>query len=610
MNVHRKNFTLATLLFVLWQLLLSFQGLDLADTGFHLTAFRFILEDPYSVQYSMAFYLSEILGSAWMQLLPAGGLFWCRMGSILFFTATYLLYYRIIRKETGRGSSFASLLIISLFIMKGGFECLNYDLFTMSGYALVIYFLYFGLKTGRGLLIFLGGMTLGTSIFFKLTNITAVLFLLMVPFYLYLVDSGFRKHLRFGLLSLAGLVAGISIILGLIRILGHWSLFFDNLYFLFEIASDDQASHGILPLLSSYATGLANAAVVLVLFLIAAWLFGKFSRFHADKSAKRTEILVLAAVIIFSIILMVLFRNAFWSKVRYLLIGLVALSGIQYVLDKNRSDTYRLLSFAGIILFLTASFGSDSWIGKSVHGMWILVPLVLAEQHINRLFLPLKIKLSVVQGSIIRRSLGMVILVTGILYAWQNTYFDAGSRWLKRYSVQHEKLALIYTSEERAIVMNELITEAFPQISEEHLLAFIDIPMINYLADKKPFISTSWPKLYYHPDTFASKLDEAVVKRGALPAIVRQKQDPGVNPWPNGRPEPGYLAYPESLSKWPYHGQILNQFIDKQGYKVLWENEMFQLLVADQHVRGTGREEISAINRRGSQSAGCWYCAR
>jgi hypothetical protein len=289
-----------------------------------------------------------------------------------------------------------------------------------------------------------------------------------------------------------------------------------------------------------------------------------------------------------TILLMLLFRNAFWSKIRYLLIGLVVLSGIQYPLDKNRSNTYRLLSAAGILLFLTASLGSDSWIGKSMHGMWILVPLVLTDPHINRLCLPLKMKLSPVRARITRRALGLVILAAGILYAWQNPYFDAGSRWLKRYSVQHEKLALIYTSEERAGVMDELITEAFPMVNEEYLLTFIDIPMIHYLADKKPFISTSWPKLYYHPDTFASKLSEAVEKRGSLPAIIRQKQNTGVVPWPNKQPEPGYLSYPVDLSKWPDHGTILNQFIDTHNYRVLWENNMFQLLATDQQVQGAG----------------------
>ena len=48
--------------------------------------------------------------------------------------------------------------------------------------------------------------------------------------------------------------------------------------------------------------------------------------------------------------------------------------------------------------------------------------------------------------------------------------------------------------------------------------------------------------------------------------------------WP-GSPDPEYLNYPESLSKWPEHGKILNEFIIRNHYQVIWENDMFQLLI-------------------------------
>jgi len=32
------------------------------------------------------------------------------------------------------------------------------------------------------------------------------------------------------------------------------------------------------------------------------------------------------------------------------------------------------------------------------------------------------------------------------------------------------------------------------------------------------------------------------------------------------------------LSKWPEHGKILNEFLTRNNYQVVWENEMFQIL--------------------------------
>lgn len=113
---------------------------------------------------------------------------------------------------------------------------------------------------------------------------------------------------------------------------------------------------------------------------------------------------------------------------------------------------------------------------------------------------------------------------------------------------------------------------------EKYLLSFIEIPMLNYLSDKRPFISTSWPKLYYNPNTFKLKLEEALQRRKTLPAIIRQKQNTVLNDWP-GNSEPDYLKYSDGLSDWPEHGRILNDFIAHNNYQVVWENEMFQLLI-------------------------------
>jgi hypothetical protein len=43
--------------------------------------------------------------------------------------------------------------------------------------------------------------------------------------------------------------------------------------------------------------------------------------------------------------------------------------------------------------------------------------------------------------------------------------------------------------------------------------------------------------------------------------------------WP-GSPDPEYLNYPESLSKWPEHGKILNEFIIRNHYQVIPIEEM------------------------------------
>jgi len=187
--------------------------------------------------------------------------------------------------------------------------------------------------------------------------------------------------------------------------------------------------------------------------------------------------------------------------------------------------------------------------------------------------------LNVNQTNFFRSTIAAIVLLSAIVHAWQKTYFDVGSRSEKIYAIKHPLMKGVYTSSQRANVVNELIEEAFPQIKDEkYLLSFIEIPMVNYLCDKRPFISCSWPKLYYNPLVFKLKLDEALQKRKVYPAIIRQKQNTMLSDWP-GPADSDYLNYPDNLSKWPEHGRILNEFIVRNNYQIVWENEMFQLLV-------------------------------
>src|SRR5665647_91453 len=89
-------------LLLIWQILLTFQGLDLADTGFHLTAFRFIFEDPYSVQYSMMFWLSDVCGALWMRIWAAGGLYWFKLGWVITISITFMLYLKLLIPGLGK----------------------------------------------------------------------------------------------------------------------------------------------------------------------------------------------------------------------------------------------------------------------------------------------------------------------------------------------------------------------------------------------------------------------------------------------------------------------------------------------------------------------------
>ena len=559
-----------------WQILLTFQGLDLADTGFQLTAYRFIFEDPYSVQYSMMYWLSDVCGHFWMNIWPNGGLYWFRLGWVILLSSVFFIYLKQLIPLFGKNNAVIGLAVTLVFILLGGPECLNYDIFSTFGFALGLVTIYHGLLNGNRMLLVLSGLIFGISVFFKLSNLSSVAFIALIPFSAMINRDGVRIFLKNCFYWLIGFGLGIAVALFFIHAAGHLDLFLNNLRFVSAMGNDLQSSHGLKPMFRSYLSGYFNAFVLLILFLIVFWLYTGFTAKFSSLNKKRIQVILLVAISVVVLLLTIFLKDVFWSKIRYLFMGLMILQGIGIITDKNARKELRLLSLAGLILLLIVPLGSDSGLDKSIWGMWVLGPILLSGVD-NSLF-RLSGKSELQQSLFLKRVLLLVVLLAAMVHAWQTPYFDVGSRTMKTVKIDHPRLNYIYTSAKRAAVMNELIKDGFPPISrEKYLLAFIEIPMVNYLAEKTPFISTSWPKLYYNPEKFRLKLEEALRHRNEFPAIIRQKQNTMLADWPD-IPDPDYLNYPADLSKWPEHGKILNEFIATNDYQVVWENEMFQVL--------------------------------
>lgn len=564
-------------LLLVWQILLTFQGLDLADTGFHLTAFRFIFEDPYSVQYSMMFWLSDVCGHFWMNIWPNGGLYWFRLGWVILLSSVFFIYLKQLVPYLGKNNAVIGLAVTMVFILLGGPECLNYDIFSTFGFALGLVTVYQALLKDNHRLLILSGLIFGINVFFKLSNLSALAFLMLIPFSAMINREGLRIFLKNCLYWLIGFGPGIAVVLIFIRATGHLDLFLNNLRFVSAMGNDLQSSHGLKPMIFSYLTGYFNAFVLLILFLIAFWLYFGFTAKFPSLNTKKLQVILLVSISVVVLLLTIFLKDVFWSKVRYLFVGLMILQGFSLIIDKSTRKELRLFSFAGLILLLIVPLGSDSGLDKSIWGMWVLGPILLSDVDKSLFRFPGKSEIQ--QPLFLKRVLLLVVLITAMIHAWQTPYFDAGSRMMKTVEIEHPRLNYIYTSAKRAAVINELIRDGFPKMSrEKYLLAFIEIPMVNYLSDKTPFISTSWPKLYYNPEKFRLKLEEALQYRNEFPAIIRQKQNTMLADWPDA-PDPDYLNYPADLSKWPEHGKILNEFISVNNYQVVWENEMFQVLV-------------------------------
>lgn len=173
-------------------------------------------------------------------------------------------------------------------------------------------------------------------------------------------------------------------------------------------------------------------------------------------------------------------------------------------------------------------------------------------------------------------SLGIYIIICGVKAIKDGVYFDGGSLFEKRYTIQNDRVKHIHTTQEKADIMNDLLKGIKPYVKEgDYLFAYGSIPAIHYMTRTKPIMGCSWPELLGAP-LLNHKLNNY---SGPLPLILRQKFNSIGNEF--GEPSENYLI-DCGVEKGPFRSntknEIINKFTEKNNYKVVFENRYFVLL--------------------------------
>jgi len=575
---------LICLFLILYSVLLALQGMDFGDAGWHLTAYEQIFNNPSNVNYYFMYWLSGVLGHLWQSILPRGGLFWSRIGVVVFLMFTFILYARLLQTFQVKQNPLLLLLPVYLFVYGGGPEALNYDVLTQFFYAVSLIFLLKGIIQNKTSLLFIAGLFLGFNIFIKISNLTGLLFLGIIPWYSFVHKTKNKEGLKQSMAVVTGLLLSIASSLVTMKALGQLDIYLSNLGFLIRMSGSSEASHNFLNLLSAYGSGYLKTGLIslpvlaLFLYLPRIITLPKISRANFN----------LALVLTGFVVAFVAFRagNPFWSKVRYFFLGSMFFTGFYLVWNKENKPTMRLLAFSGLILLFIAPLGSDSGIEKMNWGAWILGPLFLDKASRKETFSFLKQKFS--WGSQkLYRGLMIILLITFFSYAWNNPYNDPGSRFKKTFPVNIPGLKHIHTTRERAACVTGLIKgiRKFVQPGDT-LLAFIEIPMVHYLTGTTPYLSTSWPKLYYSAELFRNALFTPSVSAN-LPVVIRQTVNIAHSNWPIDT-IPHYTGYREPSVRYKEYGLILNKFLKQDNYSLIWHNRAFELWIPP---NGSGRIE-------------------
>ena len=216
-----KSISLTLILILCYQSLNIFWGFELLDSGFHLTAFDNVFDAPDSVSYNFMYYLTNLIGGAFMNMFPNLGVVGFRIVGALFIDCSIFLIFMCLRNDI----PIIHLLIGGILVVMSYIQIpylFNNGICTCFFYVCALLLLYKGLVNKWGLFIILSGIFVGINIFSRIPNLLAVGLVLIILLHNYIEGSNQKLDRNSSLLFLLGVTSGIIIMLMLIKSLGHF----------------------------------------------------------------------------------------------------------------------------------------------------------------------------------------------------------------------------------------------------------------------------------------------------------------------------------------------------------------------------------------------------
>ena len=540
---------------VLYQLLGVFFGMDIADAGFYLTFYDNIFTHPSSVEYNFMYYLSGVIGGTFQSMFPSMGMCGMRLLGVAFNTAcAVILYFALRRHVDERAIALGCALVVTSFIAPPYTLC--YDLCTIVFYVLAITLLWRGMEKDKMWMIALAGAMAGLNILVRIPNVLG-LSMALLPFIRYFAERrrsalSWKRTVGHTLAFLGAAGLAVGLVLALMPEI-HNTCLLNVLRDLRTIAADDSgtASHTtgrmMTVQLRFYATELWVAAKLTVPVLLYWW-----AHTH-NRTPWLSWVLKAAALAVFV-----------WFVYRMhplQPLWVMCLAGGIMVMIKHWYGRSGLtwMALLGIGMMMVMPLGSDGAYNNGTIVAWALAPVAaLWWLHRSRIAFPLAL-----------------IAVCAIRMVTGGAYFDGGPLWQKTHTIDNDRAAHIYTTRERAELMNTVLHGIEPHVKPGTvLMAYGSAPLMNYLTHTRPYLGCSWVEQRSVP-MLEKKL--AYAPKAGFPMVLQQKFNPlgpfWSEPSADFRTDYGQQdAYRDNRKL-----EVLNRFLEYGRYRVVYEDSHFIL---------------------------------
>ena len=561
-----------------YQLLYVCWGLEFSDTGFNATFFQQFFEDPASVQYNFPYWLTGAVGGLWLLMFADLGILGIRLLGALVFTGTLMLIHSLLKPRLGGRHLRLGLASVALLLgPTTAFSGLEYNLLTSLLFALASLLIVRGVTQPRKAALFAAGVVLGLNVFARFPNVVGIAMVLPAMYFGWLMRRDRREVVISAGLIVGGFVSAILSILVLMTAMGHLELYVGSLRLLTSLAASGQ-SHGVWSMVKTLSDQYLTVAEVLVVSVVFLWIYAAL----AAKSQYFSQA-VLAAATVLLLALMYVRDDFLTVSLMYLYIGLVALVSAQALLDRATHPEVKLLFVIALMQVGLSPLGSNfGFINQGAFAFVIGLPASIAYVLTRESYDLLPSRCRALAGNAASRarakqSLMVAGMTLSVLLGWTFTYCEA--RWKHRlvHPIHSPLTQFVFSSRERAAVVNELLAESAKYVSRgDYVLAYDEMPMFYYLTHTRPYLYGLWPRAV-DDELFRGTLERSLAEKGVLPVVVRQK----VSTWGNWPAEVPSGYHDRTTGKDAY----LREFQERHAYRLAWENGAFQIWVTAASLR-------------------------
>jgi hypothetical protein len=481
------------------------------------------------------------------------------------------------------------LLLVVLFINNNLKEIHYNDLSALFNMLTILY-LFTGLKEGKPRKLFLAGLFVSLCTFTRLPNILSLGLGIGIFYYGYHKKTSFKAQIGQALYFGGGFIFMTALIIGFMKMTGHLEIFINSVKLLSKMGKGGEESfYGPMVLIKNFLGTYSSAIkyTLFILFLVAVLsvvtnVFSKLSFYRRWMGA------VVGYIIVLGIAVLIVKGKIDVDVVLYFFSGLVMITTFLIFFSPVSTDI-KFLSLAGCYILLTYPFSSSAslfTVGK--YSLWLSLPIAIDYlfnfHSVNRLSfagrnfnLPpiLSFRENTLRG--IRTSTVIACVFACLYFTYYYPFFDKHERTEMHYSLNNKYNREIYTTKERAAVLNELLGASARYVKPgDYVLAYHSIPMYHYWTETVPYLHNSMP-WFYDASILREELNTTFSEKKILPVVVQQlkKTVGNAGNWPNPPAFYDSVWYKRNEPR----DKVLNEFLTTHKYTEVWKNDVFRILI-------------------------------